>query len=433
MIRTLSSSTILLLTGVAFAANPSADLSVNVTPTPPAAAAAAGFTTLALDSEFSQPQPTGWLGCRGSASGAKWYAGIEGGDTVTVPCSTTGGSTRFNLVIDQTTGKQVLDLTFLESDLASGAHYTTIQSVDDSASPCCTMGELFPYGFYMETKYRIVNTPSVPLGGTGGVWWAFWQGGQGLSPFTNPHGTNVEIDHPEQHGELFASSPSQAGPMFDWAVINWNDGSGSKFIPPSGFDYQNNFDVTAYHTYGVRVTTDGSSGLATCSYIDSTLRNCVTSVFNNAAQYAERKYMILFAGIACYDPGFGSLTAGCVNVPINSIYQCNGTFVCIHFSSALPENFNPVLNVSGVTGATGINGSWQTQAWSGWSNGATDWILLWPTGDVRHTPSNFNGTPTGGTINPVSQVDLFIDSVRVWGCANWATQTCTTALLTGAP
>src|SRR5262249_52745468 len=91
MIRRLFFMAGLLLPCLAYGSEPSTDLSVNVTPTPPAAAAAAGFTTLALDAEFSQPQPNGWFACKGGPAGALWYQGVEGGDTKAAPCSVTNG------------------------------------------------------------------------------------------------------------------------------------------------------------------------------------------------------------------------------------------------------------------------------------------------------------------------------------------------------
>jgi len=387
----------------------------------PAAAATAGFNTLALNSDFSQPQPTGWFGCIGSGPGHIWYAGIEGGDTLAAPCSTTGGTTRYNLVTDALTGTQALDLSFKSTDLMDGARrYTTIQTVDDQGSPpnaCCVLGELFPYGFYMEATYRVATTPAVPLNAIGGTWWGFWQGGQGLAPYTNPHVT-IEIDHPEQHGELFGTCCGNYGPDSDWAVLNWSGAGGGGYFPSDA--YLNGYDTTAYHTYGVKVTTDGSSGLVVCSYVDNNQKGCNTFTSSNAAQYAERKYPILFAGLACYAPGSG-LTSTCINRPISSIYQCNGNNVCIHFSSTFPANANPIINISGVTGASGINGSWQTQSWSS----GTDWLLLWAANDPSESSRPiFNGTPTGGTANALSQIDLLVQSVRVWTCASWQSGPC---------
>jgi hypothetical protein len=125
--------------------------------TAPPAAVAAGFTTLALNSDFSVPQSSGWFGCLGSGPGHTWYQGNEGGDSgAPVPCSTSSGLSRFNLLIDPATGKQVFDLTFLPSDIATGRHYTTIQTVDDSTLPP-VHGVVFPSSYYMEATYRDKN------------------------------------------------------------------------------------------------------------------------------------------------------------------------------------------------------------------------------------------------------------------------------------
>jgi hypothetical protein len=399
---------------IAYGADPSADISVTVVPIgsvpTPAPAAAAGFTTLALNSDFSQPQPAGWFGCLGSGPGHIWYQANEGGDSGTpVPCSTTGGTSRFNLVTDPAIGKQVFNLTFLPSDISANRHYTTIQTVDDSTLPPLH-GVAFPSNYYMEATYRIKNTPDVPRMKMGGVWWAFWQGGEGTPP--GSRWPTLEVDHPEQHSEW----PELLG----WAAINWKTGSGGGYFPES--DVDNGLDSTAYHTFGVRSTTDGSN-LALCSYVDGVQRGCNTFSLDSG-QYSERKFPILFAGYQCYY--FPSKSSNCINIPISRIYNCNGGNFCVRAASNVTEqNFWPIqMNISGVTGASNINGSWSATPIS-WSNGATDWIL---------TGSTFNGTPTGGMINPATQLDLLIQNVRVWSCQDWATQNCNVkTVLAGGP
>jgi hypothetical protein len=375
--------------------------------TAPPAAVAAGFTTLALNSDFSVPQSSGWFGCLGSGPGHTWYQGNEGGDSgAPVPCSTSSGLSRFNLVIDPATGKQVFDLTFLPSDIATGRHYTTIQTVDDSTLPP-VHGVVFPSSYYMEATYRIKTTPAVAKAKIGGLWWAFWQGGEGTPPGTR--WPTLEVDHPEQHGEW----PE----LLDWAAVNWSTGGGGYF-PYS--DVDSGLDATVYHTFGVRSTTDGNS-IALCSYVDGGKRGC-NSFSLASGQYSERKFPILFVGYQCYY--FPSVSSNCINIPISRIYKCKGRQApqfCVQAASKVTEqNYWPVqMNISGVTGASNINGSWSATPVT-WSKGATDWVL---------TGSTFNGTPTGGTINATTQVDLLISSVRVWSCASWATDPCYTTVL----
>ncbi len=379
-----------------------ADLTIQVVPPTsapsiPSAASSVGFTTLALNSDFTQPQPSGWFGCIGSGSGHTWYAANEGSDSGTpVPCPT-----RYNLVTDSTTGKQAFDLTFLPSDVGSSRHYTSIQTVDDSGS-CCVHGVTFPTNGYWEATFRVRNTPAVPKMYIGGTWWGFWQAGEGTPPGSRT--PTEEIDHSENHGEW----PE----MMSWAVLNWYRGlaSGGGYFPY--LDVATGLDSTAYHTYGVRTRTTATQ-IEACSYIDNAQRGCNTFPID-PGQSTERKFPILFVGIHCYY--FPSLSANCVNKPIASTYSCDGGKFCVHFATKVEEqNFWPVqMNISGVTGASNINGSWQASPIS-WSNGATDWIL---------NGTSFNGSPTGGTANATSQVDMLIQSVRIWSCASWQTTYC---------
>ena len=400
---------ILLLPCLAYGADPDPALSAKASfiPAVPPAAAAAGFRTLALNTDFSQPQPPGWFGCLGSGPGHTWYQGIQAGDFGTpVPCSTSGGTSRFNLVTDPSINEQVLDLTFLPGDIDFNRHYTTIQTVDDSTLPP-VHGIVFPSSYYMEATYRVQSVPAVPREEIGGTWWGFWQAGEGVNP---PGGrwNTLEIDHPEQHGEW----PQLLG----WAVLNWYTRSDGGYFPYS--DVDDALDSTAYHTFGVRSTTDGTS-MALCSYVDGMQRDC-SSFSLNSALYAERKFPILSVGLQCYF--FPSKSSECINIPISSIYNCSAGNFCVHTASKVTEqNHWPIwMNISGVTNASNINGSWRATPIF-WSKGATDWVL---------TGSKFNGAPTGGMINHMTEIHLLIQNVRVWSCDIWDTRTCYTEVLT---
>jgi hypothetical protein len=145
---------------------------------------------------------------------------------------------------------------FKLSDLKPGSNYATIQTAGDSENagnnsiPCCVVGELFPYGFYTETRYRIITNPD------------------------------------------------------------------------------------ADHTFGVLVTTDGSSGLAYCSYRDGMQVGGNTGIVNNPDQYTEKKYPIIFVGISCYWPG--QVSTSCLNVPIAKWYDRSNQFNSLKCSPSRP-------------------------------------------------------------------------------------------------
>src|SRR5690348_16001070 len=92
MIKKLSFMAALWLPGLAYAGNPSADLSVQIVPAPPPApAVAAGFTTLTLNADFSTPfyaNKANWLDC-GGATSPQWYKQwvAFGSNGVAAPCS----------------------------------------------------------------------------------------------------------------------------------------------------------------------------------------------------------------------------------------------------------------------------------------------------------------------------------------------------------
>jgi hypothetical protein len=336
------------------------------------------------------------------------------------------------------------------SDIQPNVHYASIQTADDSENahndtiPCCVLGELFQYGFYAEARYRIVTTPDANYGAVAGPWSAFWQSGQGLSPFTNRAGTSIEIDHPEQHGELmFVYDHSGiVGPILDWGAIDWYDGSagacfGSTLAPGGSRCGQTPQleDPRQYHTFGVRVTTDGSTGIAYCSYVDGVQSLCASATANNAAQYAEKKYFILFMGIACYG---GGLDTTCTNIPITSWYSCGspvGSQICLSTNGTeIPHtNSSWASSISGVSGCSSCNGSWFLLPFTN-GTGGTDYFILQGADDATDaTPPWPGGTPTGGTVNALSQVDMYIDHVRVWTCSAWQSGPCKTSLGTGSP
>src|SRR6266478_9018702 len=95
MIKKLFFTAALLVPGLANGADPSATLPVQIVPSGspraiPAGAQAAGFTTLALDADFSLPfyaTQSNWLDCAGATS-PQWYrAWIGFGSGIAGPCS----------------------------------------------------------------------------------------------------------------------------------------------------------------------------------------------------------------------------------------------------------------------------------------------------------------------------------------------------------
>src|SRR5262249_10166574 len=156
---------------------PSADLSVQIVPAPstptiPAGAQAAGFTTLAVNYDFSQPQyanQSNWLGCyNGSfpSSGFQWYqvGQAPGLNYTPVPCSL------IRQVGDSTINKSVLDIGWPQSSFVPGTH---VNQLIQTQSQDTTSSTDFPPNVYIETMVR-TNTDNPPAS-NGNEIAGFWQ------------------------------------------------------------------------------------------------------------------------------------------------------------------------------------------------------------------------------------------------------------------
>jgi hypothetical protein len=297
MIKKLFFLAALLAPGLAYAANPSADLSVQVVPagktttstqcpsTAPAEAQKAGFTTMVLCEDFTQALPntagtgttTNWMGCA-SGPGQIWYfAGAQPG------CG------NFKQEIDPTTGQLTMHIQFLRSQWHSDPNNSWGWNqivTDDQSSHTPGVGNYFafPQASLMEITVR-----------------------DNISALENPNGCNSSAEegifvttHEAVAGTGFneydilehwnGGTPGTcASFLIDAGLHNWN--SGNKYagclwdgysggggcnpsgVLPPGMQGNNNW-TDSYHTYGILTTTDGSATLEACGYIDHHLASC---------------------------------------------------------------------------------------------------------------------------------------------------------------
>ena len=164
MIKQLFFTAALLTPALAYAGTPRATLPGQIVPpTVPAPAAAAGFTTLAANYDFSQPQyatQSNWLDCSDTNSALPWHYGPPYNTPSQLPpCN-------INQKTDPVTGQTVLAVQWLNS-------YGT------PARPAllmCTCFDDTHYldfpSFYVETVFRMDNA-SAPFGAPfaqGAVW-----------------------------------------------------------------------------------------------------------------------------------------------------------------------------------------------------------------------------------------------------------------------
>jgi hypothetical protein len=290
MIKRLFFMAALLMPSLAHGANPTADLSVQIvpadaTPAVPAAAQAAGFTTLAKNWDFSQPlyaRESNWLDCGLSTNTNKdWHqnASIANGPPVfQVPiCSVPQ-------VVDQ--GFTVIDLPWTTNQ----TDYPTnvIQSIRTVSADGTTA--LVNFGaFYAEAEYRMTPVQN-------NSFTAFW------SSATPPTSNTRDLEYDIIEMGLNDSYAGGAGQN----LHNWQGGTGG--CPPYNFNcgtdyylsWPSQIDISAYHKFGMLVTNDGTTAW-TCGYYDGApIGNCfdMNAQVNSGGaddQTNNRQYMMLWS------------------------------------------------------------------------------------------------------------------------------------------
>ena len=278
MIKALFFTAALLAPGLACGANPSADLSVQIvpagsTPAVPAAAQAAGFTTLAYDADFSQPfyaTQSNWLDCGARGGSQNWHSGMPGISSK-LPCDVNQGT-------DPVTGEKTLIFTYQPS-------YDHLGSGLENQVSMQTLGSLTFPNMYLEVISRADGLASGGSFGSGiveGLW--TWQTTTGL-----------ELD-------IWEGSTCCAGSFPGGGVSNGNAGNWS---PKSGgivwSNYGNNhlpagYDMTQYHKYAELLTSDGASKVYVCTYVDDILQEPCTDMNVSGAQFAYRNWLIMSMG-----------------------------------------------------------------------------------------------------------------------------------------
>jgi hypothetical protein len=301
MMKTVFLTIALLVPGLAYGGNPSANLSVQVIPAGNAStcdaimgqaatdAATAGFNTCALYNDFTTAipnsvgtgLPSNWLDCNldGSTS-AVWYWGFRlfENSSNALPCT---GHVDWN-VVDPTYGNYALRFTLTDSDIsaysfpASGMETTNMNGSNPVPGP----GQ-YPYAYY-EWTVRYDNTAP------GGFDNAFWSW---ITPVAETLAGQssylLELDFTESYGWV-------GSPATDAGINQWG---------PSGrIDYRllstnAGLPLTAYHTWGSLFTGDGGNNFSVCSYVDGVRKACVPWSYSANGENLQRRY--LMAWLAC--------------------------------------------------------------------------------------------------------------------------------------
>ncbi len=407
MKKKLFFAAMLLAPSLAYSANPSGDLSVQVVPAAsspavPAGAQAAGFTTLAANYDFTQPLPSNWLGCSPwDGQPHQWYQDPSGSNP---PCD-------IRQTFDSVAGTTVLDIGWQPSYQASAYPYTVQQIYTHSPTIPIQIATDFPNAYY-EATFRYQSTPNVSGGFLNNIpaglqsWWSFpnQRPGQQLG---------WELD--------FLDSFMKYNGCFSGGVVNYTGGTTSQTTyAPNPCP---NYTANQYHTVGMRVTGDGTSQAAFCSYFDGVqVGTCQTWPYQGD-EAVQRHPLILWQGIAC-GPGGPIPDQSCVNTSITAVYNSGGK-IAIQTAAAVNYAKCNLMNISGVGGIGAANGLHSACSKSG-NTSDTDWILQdtsWPGGSYT----------VGGTVNPLTRTDMLVKSVRVWSCGMWQTTMCNGTPLTATP
>ena len=280
MIKTLFYIASLLLPGLAYGGSPNADLSIQVVPPQsgppvPAPAQAAGFTTLALNADFTTPtySNTGtYINECGASSGWRWFLFYSGaGHPNQVSCG------KASITTDPTYGGQVLDLQYLPSDLQAGinaggnGNYIELQWPVGYHASSDAIGPTLPNEMYTEITFRTTS-----------------------QSFSQANAT-IPLDY-------WATSWCACEFELDFFEVNTGFGYSNGWYYNSAFGNAR-LDFSQYHTLGILFTSNESSSLEQCMYVDGSLVNCGSVSGLSSTNYTQHDNTlnILFGGGLCFN------------------------------------------------------------------------------------------------------------------------------------
>jgi hypothetical protein len=235
----------------------------------------AGFTTLIVNSDFTLPKyamQSNWLNCNPngppSISNPEWNNGYPGFSNLTAPCSAISQQT------DPVLGGPALQLHWDDSFCTHSSSFvcgtngwltgTAITTVNSDS-----VGNLIPKNAYFEVVarydtpalHRTMDLWSIAVN-TGSLLGMEWDGIE-LYTASNDAG-NSTCEHNNDINNVRCQSQSANGGTTNVCPTCAGD------VFPSGID------VTQYHKYSWRVTSDGTTDGYWCAAIDDKVFNCDT-------------------------------------------------------------------------------------------------------------------------------------------------------------
>jgi hypothetical protein len=350
MIKGLFFTAALLVPGPAYGGNPSADLSVQVVPAAPpgsiacaagqtypgavpAPAQAAGLTTCAMYADFTSPTFANiatWpipLQCGGATT--QWVFQANKSNIADNTLCSTGAVT---IAPDPDTGDpQVLHLHSTPDQCGGGGvaggqqcNFGWPATPGTYRSGTSTDPVGLPLGYYVEMTFRAPASTyaSLPSG------YSFplaWWGGPSSDP-NMPPGVYLEMDY----DEMLPSSPPNSG-VGNAAF----ESSSTHILTPNKYTFS--YAVTQYHKLGVLITSDYSTTIASCLFLDGRLIGCGSGAPLSTSLYHEHDFIsnMTFTnhspGTSNADVYIKSMSAfSCANYHVTSRFPqpgCPGTVV----------------------------------------------------------------------------------------------------------
>lgn len=205
--------------------------------TPPAMATNAGFTTLALNLDFSGATPSSWKGTSYNATALSSWLDTGGNDgTKPMHCLNNSGvpsnCSDMSIATDPADGKGSLLIPW-KTSYAVNAGSNTSNGMNSTGNVSSTQGATYPMTAYYQITMRLDQDPSGSTTTPGAAFWTYDSG---------DYGTAEEFDFVEMY----------PGPGFSAAA------HGFDFF---GYADQTTFpqDDTHYHTYSFLQTWDGNT------------------------------------------------------------------------------------------------------------------------------------------------------------------------------
>jgi len=378
-------------------------------PPPPAPpqAVAAGYSTSADNSDFSQEFD---ISCDGSGN-HRWYSM----NTWLTDCS--------SLIwpyADGADGVVLREHWTVYTQQGSEFSRVGIQGINNG-SGYNAISRNYPLNGYFECTVKMGPFAVV------GPWFdCFMWGVQGH----NASGGVFETDIQESHG----GDKTETGPLAIASdIINWAAGP---FC--TGCGYASNgpvqFDPTQYHKYGALLQRVGQDTERMTFFIDDVQQGTPLDFPLVPDTKQQRHYAIIDTTVGCSSGSEGYW--GCTNVPIADVSDngagttritvttTSGAGGCFgHPTGCTQENY--ITYISGVGGATNANGHFRMDFIDDPQTCTACRFDIYEQDTGAAIPFGPGAYVAGtGTWNPIPSVDMYVKSWRVWSCVDWATTQC---------